>query len=134
MVKKSTRCTLYLCCLIFHATIFAYRIEAEEQRVKNRPNRCRLVGTEGFEPPRLSPWQSQSLLPYRLAMSQYFECFGIMNIPYLAKNDETKRFCRPFVYYNYYIIPKKCLQQNKPKIDSSDFGDIGGYYDYRILC
>lgn len=92
LVKKSTRCTLYLCCLIFHATIFAYRIEAEEQRVKNRPNRCRLVGTEGFEPPRLSPWQSQSLLPYRLAMSQYFECFGIMNIPYFAKTMKLKGF------------------------------------------
>ena len=61
-------------------------------QIKNRPHRSvfYLAGMDGFEP---SKCQSQSLVPYRLATSQY--CFSILSYFILV----VKHFIKKFVFY-----------------------------------
>ena len=63
------------------------------KRKKNRPSidgLLSLAGMDGFEP---SKCQSQSLVPYRLATSQY--CFSILSYFILV----VKHFIKKFVFY-----------------------------------
>ena len=63
------------------------------ERKKNRPSidgLLSLAGMDGFEP---SKCQSQSLVPYRLATSQY--CFSILSYFILV----VKHFIKKFIFY-----------------------------------
>ena len=75
-----------------------------QNKTKRTPIWCPLVlaGMDGFEP---SKCQSQSLVPYRLATSQY--CFSILSYFILV----VKHFIKKFVFY-------KKLRKHQLKYDT----------------